>query len=341
MRGAAAICVVLFHGHSLFGIASPDSAYLAVDFFFVLSGFILAHAYTEKLRDGLGAAAFLRARIVRLYPLYIAGSLTAVILATASYTFRHDGSLWTFEQPLVSFPFALFMLPSPASDILFPLDPPAWSLLLELVVNAAFAVRWLRTMPALIVVVGLAGVALMVAAETCGGLDVGWKKGDAAWGLARVLFSFPFGVILYRVHLHIKISNAFSIVPVLALIVLLYAAPAGDSRIVFDLGVVFAAAPVLVLTGAISRPTNTWLIRSYLFLGVISYPLYVLHYPSLSSALGMIDRHVPKGPATIAAAILLAIAAPVLSWYAASADTQFGLLINRRLHRAKLTAEIS
>ncbi len=341
MRGIAAICVVLKHGESLFGAAAPQSAHLAVDFFFVLSGFIIAHAYSEPLRLGFGAAPFMRARVIRLYPLYIAGTVSTVALATASILLRHDGALWAFTQPVVSFPFAAFMLPSPASSVLFPLNAPAWTLLLELIVNAAFAVRWLRSIPAMVVMMGVSGVALLVAAERFGTLDIGWGKDSAIWGLARVFFGFPFGVILYRVHRRIKVANALSVVPALALALLLFANPAGEARIVFELGVVFAGAPLLVLAGAISRPTNAGLIRLYLVLGAISYPLYVLHHPILMAVSGSISRHLPAGPATIAAGCAVFVALLVASWYAAVVDGRLGRTLHRRFRRIAVPVEAS
>jgi len=48
--------------------AAPYRGYLAVDFFFMLSGFVLAHAYEERLRSGMKAWRFMRTRIIRLYP---------------------------------------------------------------------------------------------------------------------------------------------------------------------------------------------------------------------------------------------------------------------------------
>ena len=207
MRGMAAICVVLMHSPGLFGLASPRSAYLAVDFFFVLSGFIIAHVYEARLDQGLSAKAFIRARIVRLYPLYVVGMISGVVIAAASLL-RHSDLLWSYTQPLVSVPFGLLMLPSPASNMLFHWMLPAWSLLLELIVNIAFSVAWLRSQIALLALMTVSAVGLVVAATIMGTLDLGWDKASAAIGLARVFFSFPLGVVLYRFHQRIRFRPA-------------------------------------------------------------------------------------------------------------------------------------
>jgi len=73
LRGVAALSVVAAHVYFLFGYAFP-SIDLAVDFFFALSGFVLAHAYGERLRGGMGAGRFMLLRLIRLYPLYILGT---------------------------------------------------------------------------------------------------------------------------------------------------------------------------------------------------------------------------------------------------------------------------
>src|ERR1700761_6040207 len=73
MRGIAAIGVVLFHGRALWHGAVAPHGYLAVDIFFMLSGFVIAHAYEERLRLGLSVAEFAKIRIIRFYPLYALG----------------------------------------------------------------------------------------------------------------------------------------------------------------------------------------------------------------------------------------------------------------------------
>ena len=230
MRGIAAICVVLMHGDELFGVAAPRSAYLAVDFFFVLSGFIIAHVYAGRLDRGMAPVAFMGARLLRLYPLYIVGMISGAVIAAASLL-RHSTLLWDYAQPLISFPCALFMLPSPVSIDLFPLDVPAWSLLLELIVNIAFSVRWLRSSRSMLVLMMLSALALSCRQQRWALWTWVGVQTNAPLGLARVFFSFPLGVILYRVHTRISLPSAFSAVPIIALAALLFADPSGAYRV--------------------------------------------------------------------------------------------------------------
>ena len=73
LRGVGAIAVMAGHAGIVLGAYMPPFMYLAVDMFFVLSGFVLAHAYDRKFAEGLSVGAFLKARIARLYPIYLSG----------------------------------------------------------------------------------------------------------------------------------------------------------------------------------------------------------------------------------------------------------------------------
>src|SRR5215210_2241655 len=73
LRGLAALIVVLFHAAALIGTQLAPGGYLAVDLFFILSGFVIAHAYDHRFAEGLGPLAFIRYRIIRFYPLYLLG----------------------------------------------------------------------------------------------------------------------------------------------------------------------------------------------------------------------------------------------------------------------------
>jgi peptidoglycan/LPS O-acetylase OafA/YrhL len=76
IRGIAAILVALFHFRATFLHYDNNvigDGYLAVDLFFVLSGFVLAHAYEHRFARGMTTFEFMRARVIRLYPLYFVG----------------------------------------------------------------------------------------------------------------------------------------------------------------------------------------------------------------------------------------------------------------------------
>ncbi len=335
MRGLAAICVAVMHGQELFGTDQAASAYLAVDFFFVLSGFVIAHAYRDRLAGGLSAMGFMRIRVLRLYPLYLAGSLSTIALATYSMLGRHDDSLWQFAQPWLSLPFALLMLPSPASASLFPLNVPSWTLLFELVANAGYALRPVRARRWLLpAVIACAALALVAAALRQGDLDLGAEKATGAWGLARVLYGFPMGVLLYRIHGRVHVARHWAPLLLAALVLLMWPGWQGACRTAYDLVFVLVVSPALVLAGAAVPALGARLTRPCMVLGAVSYPLYALHQPTLHALFGTIDRHVAGAwlrPLLGAGVIALMLAG---SWQAARLDAR----LRRWLTRTRLRA---
>src|ERR1700761_6004380 len=73
LRGVAAIAVMLHHFRPLTAPWLFAHGYLAVDLFFLLSGFVIAHAYDARFRKGLGVPAFLVIRLIRLWPMIAFG----------------------------------------------------------------------------------------------------------------------------------------------------------------------------------------------------------------------------------------------------------------------------
>src|SRR5665213_808430 len=152
LRGIAALAVVTRHAPAFFSFISIyvlpldgskvpipvgpfRESYLAVDFFFALSGFVLAHAYGDRLRGGMSATRFMTIRLIRLYPLYFLALLISLPLFL--WGFARGGIAPTY--PMSNWLFAVLFLPSLASpNALFPLNYPAWSLFFELLANAAF-----------------------------------------------------------------------------------------------------------------------------------------------------------------------------------------------------------
>ena len=339
MRGIGAIYVVLLHGEVLFGNAAPQSAYLGVDFFFVLSGFIVAHVYAQPLDGGLPLTTFLRSRLLRLYPVYLLGILSGVALALESLVIGHSNLLWNYMQPLISLPFALALLPSPVTDAMFPLDIPAWSLFLEFVINIVFAVRYFRSTRSLLAIMAVSGVALVIALVTKDTLNFGWNKPTSLLGLARISFSFPLGVFVYGLHRRLprfELPGWFFLVPTVALTALMYATPTGTTRIVFDVAFILIISPALVLSGAASNPGRKWVEQAFVTLGALSYPLYTLHYPTLMAVMGTVQRHVPAGPATLAAAVVMLFVMVVIAHYVAELDKRLRARLTRRGRSAAL-----
>ena len=259
LRGVAAMLVVLFH----MGPAAPLHApggFLAVDLFFALSGFVLARAYDARLKAGMPFAAFMRLRLRRVYPLYLVGAWTGLVLFGGS-------------------PAALLLVPDlSGGDPLYPMNVAMWSLLLELVVNAAYALsaRWM-TPRMLVPILLVAAAALIRGGLARGDLDAGGFWSNLPLGLARTVFGFGLGVILC--HLRHRDGRPATVTPLawllpLVLVVLLTARP--DALAVWNLACALVFLPAIVWLG------SRWeLPAPHLgaLLGDMSYPLYCVHMP--------------------------------------------------------------
>ncbi|MGE0829924.1 MAG: acyltransferase family protein, partial [Hyphomonadaceae bacterium] len=138
LRGIAAVAVLLRHFGSAAGPVRLPESYLAVDLFFLLSGFVLAHAYEQRLRAGMSFWDFLKARFIRLYPLYFLG--TAIGAAGAFWLASRNWGHAEFGEMLGSLSFNLAFLPSAFHEHNpFPYNGPAWSLFYEMLASVIFA----------------------------------------------------------------------------------------------------------------------------------------------------------------------------------------------------------
>lgn len=316
LRGVAALAVLLLHTNYWLWPGLARSAYLAVDFFFVLSGFVVAHAYDDKLERGLPVARFVKLRMVRLYPLHAAGLLiAAVALAPAD-----------FHLPAVTVALALVLgslfLPWPFAsdpDHLFPLNPPAWSLFFEVLANLAYGLthRWL-SQRVLIAMLAGAGTALCFKAAVTGTIDGGVRWTTFEAGLARVFFSFPLGVLVYRWRASIPsvLGAGGPWLPLAVLLLLCLPTVPAPWRAVYDLAFVSVLAPLLVAAGTQASPSAAAR-PVFLALGAISFPLYVLHEPLRPWLLAAAERVGLHGPA---AGLGYLVAIVGLAWAAAPLD---------------------
>lgn len=294
MRGLAALLVVPRHT-DLFGTAAADShSYLAVDLFFMLSGFVIAHAYERQLLSGaISAGRFIVIRLVRLYPIFLLGVLLATGVAlTRGAVEPNYLSKWTPADPgvsaiLTSAALALFYLPSKLGDsvLLFPLNTAFWSLMFELAVNIGYVMvfRFLSTRRLWYIVLA-SGLALGAFALRRNGLETGWAWGfmSIASGFLRATFGFAAGVLLFRLFsVQAPIRSNLGAIWTLALvsIPLLLPDTSATNGLVDDIAVLLVF-PMAVLLGAHSS-TQGWTTRLFALLGNASYPIYVLHVPLL------------------------------------------------------------
>jgi peptidoglycan/LPS O-acetylase OafA/YrhL len=270
-RGLAALSVVLYHAGTARGLPwLGGRAYLAVDFFFVLSGFVLAHAYEPRLRvRSLSPLEFYGIRFRRLWPMAIIGTLLGVALL--------GSRSWSTLLALV---FAALLLPDlqPGASA-FPLNPPQWSIFLEIAANYLYALIAPRLMRrVLLSAVGVS--ALWLAVDTL-------RAGDANHiDAARVMFGFFVGVAIYRVwHAGVRVNTASATLVAIALAVCLFAPAMPHIGVAAtDAATQLLAFPLLVWLGA-SASVGPRVSRACEIAGVASYPLYALHYPVLVSLL--------------------------------------------------------
>ncbi|PBC09164.1 hypothetical protein CK230_16905 [Mesorhizobium sp. WSM3859] len=285
MRGIAAVLVMLGHFSELTAqhLDLAPSGFLAVDLFFLLSGFVIAHAYDEKFQRGMSFWQFAEARILRLYPLYFAAIGVFIVGVGAVVATQGLGSYSRLDL-LASLGFSLLFLPTPPSlsvgpDVLFPLNGPAWSLFYELLANAVFAalaLKLARRSLAAIFGLGLLALALMA----WQGFNLG---GGAHWdgtivAPARITFSFFLGVYLRR-YATGDTRNGNLYMPVLLVLCagLMIFRPASNAQL-YDLAIIVLVWPWLVLMASRLRLSGFW--RAFaLFSGNISYAIYALHTP--------------------------------------------------------------
>lgn len=291
LRGVAAILVMLFHLCSLGKVNAFHGGYLAVDFFFILSGYVVEGAYGPRLRGGMTIGRFTEMRLVRLYPLYLLGLLLGLGRALKAINGRAplapSGRTLAIETAANA-----LLLPSPLpGGGTFPLNTPSWSLSLEVAVNILFAAYLVTARRAVVAMVCAVGAAAIVyGALLHGHLDLGWPWNSYLVGVGRTLFGFCIGVLLARrppktQHRHSTIAG---FVQIAMLAVILSIDPGTAWRGVFDLVAVLAVFPAMVWMAARTAVTGA-AARLGGFLGDLSYPLYAIHYPIGIMALNLLQ----------------------------------------------------
>lgn len=315
LRGIAALGVVVFHMSLAFAPLAAPAGYLAVDLFFMMSGAVLSHAYEPRFRAGMGVADFMRARLIRLYPLYLAGILCGFAVTLASLLGRNTQH-WDAASIAQATALSLLFLPSFGQqpvDQLFPLNIPCWSLFLELVVNLLFVAAWRAlTSRVLSIVCALTGAAIVLAVASFGHADLGSTSSTLVIGLARTLFGFAVGVLIARHVRHDRrhVGNAAVLLIVAVVGVAIAGRPEQIPRRAWDLSCVLFVFPLIVAISTRVDP-GAVLGRAATFLGVTSYAVYVLHSPLASvvnSARRIFDRAgVLANPPLLGVAVLVVL----------------------------------
>jgi peptidoglycan/LPS O-acetylase OafA/YrhL len=298
LRGIAAIMVVMFHVLETFTNGDHSKqiinhGYLAVDFFFVLSGFVIGYAYDDRWGK-MSVGGFFKRRLIRLHPMIIVGMLIgAVTFFFQDCEFFPAISTTPFWEMLLVMVIGFTLIPVPQSlDIrgwyeMHPLNGPAWSLFFEYVANILYALfirKFSKTVLAILVFI--AGAALIHLAVTSPNGDIigGWsvEPHQIRIGLTRLIYPFFAGLLLSRICKPQQIKNAF-LWSALLLITMLAIPRVGGSQLwingLYDsLGIIFVF-PFIVFIGASGTVSGKFSSRLSKFLGDISYPIYIIHYP--------------------------------------------------------------
>ncbi|MBE6303794.1 MAG: acyltransferase [Bacteroidales bacterium] len=309
LRGVAAILVVFYHIFEGFSFAEVTNAagdgiistlnhgHIAVDFFFILSGFVISYAYDDRW-DKMSVGEFFKRRLIRLHPMVIMGALIGAATFFAAGCLQWDGDVTPASLVALALLLTMFMVPAlpglpyevRGNGEMFPLNGPAWSLFFEYIGNILYAlfIRRLSTkaLAVLTVALGVAHACFFVGdVSGYGCVGVGWTIDSVNFfgGLVRMLFPFTMGMLLARTFVPRKIKGAFWISA--TMLVAIFSVPyiASDSSIsvnsLYEVACIAVLFPLIVWMGACGTCDNNITSRINKLLGDISYPLYIIHYP--------------------------------------------------------------
>lgn len=309
LRGVAALSVLVYHIFEGFAFAEAfngegsgiittfNHAHIAVDFFFILSGFVISYAYDGRWHK-MSLKGFFTRRLIRLHPMLIAGALIGAATFFADDCRQWNGTVTPALWVVAAMFLTMFMIPAlPGAPCevrgngeMYPLNGPGWSLFFEYLGNIVYAlvIRRLHTkaVATLAVVLAVAHAWFFIG-DVSGydGVSVGWtlEGVNFAGGLLRMLFPFTMGVLLARVFKPCRIKHAFGIST--AILIAVFAVPyitpvEGVSlNSLYEFVCITFVFPAIVWIGACGSCKDNVGGRVNKFLGDISYPLYIVHYP--------------------------------------------------------------
>ena len=306
LRGVAALLVVWYHVFEGFQFAGNkpvidfiNHGYLAVDFFFILSGFVVGYAYDSRWGKTLTLGGFFRRRLIRLQPMVIMGAVIGAASFLISGMERWDGTHATLWLTFLAFVCGCLMLPAlpgmprevRGNGEMFPLNVPCWSLFFEYVGNIVYALFIRHLSTRLLAVLSFAlccALAWFAVTDQSGygSIGVGWTvdRTNILGGMLRMLCPFTMGILMSRLFKPLRQARgAFWTSAALLLIIFhipyIYSDGALSLNGVFEAACIIAVFPLVVWYAASGKTTDIASTRICRFLGDISYPLYIVHYP--------------------------------------------------------------
>ena len=269
LRGIAAFSVFAHHLYMNVHEVSRGAAFLSVDFFFMLSGYVMARTYEDRWWGGASAAGFLRARLRRLWPTMAVGGLIGAVAA------------WMTYPVPVALPIMLNLafIPYFVGPRVFPLNGPAWSIFFELAANLLHVLILRRLSPRALLAIAAVSAGLIVLGGFDIGLDVGSRPENFLFGLPRVLLSYSIGILLWRwwrdrPPFRIGAPLAFAAMPAFFLFTVAVDGLAWQANLLF----IAIICPLIVAGGLQFSEASRWAGIAAVA-GAMSFPLYAVHAP--------------------------------------------------------------
>ena len=309
LRGVAALLVLIYHIFEGFSFAEVTNSagsgiittlnhgHIAVDFFFILSGFVISYAYDDRW-SRMSVGDFFKRRLIRLHPKVVMGALIGAVAFIADGSRQWSGVETPIGWTMLALLFTMFMVPAlpglpyevRGNGEMFPLNGPAWSLFFEYVGNIlyAFFIRRLSTkmLTMLTFALGIAHICFFAGdISGYGSVGVGWTIDGVNFcgGLLRMLFPFTMGMLLARTFVPRRVRGAFWICTTMlvAIFSVPYIAPVNGISLnsIYEVACIVLLFPLIVWMGACGSCADSATKRINKFLGDISYPLYIVHYP--------------------------------------------------------------
>ncbi|MWB92789.1 acyltransferase family protein [Flavobacterium sp. GA093] len=300
LRGVAAIIVVAFHVFEAFTGGNRfkqiiNHGYLAVDFFFLLSGFVVAYAYDDRWGK-MTQWEFYKRRLIRLQPMVIMGSIIGALfyyLQASDILFPMISDMPVWKVLLVMLIGCTLIPLTPSMDIrgwaeMHPLNGPAWSLFFEYIANILYAVFFRKLSNKVLAVFVFIFAAMLInytvlgpKGDVIGGWSLNLEQMNV--GFTRLLFPFFAGILLNRMGKLIHVKGAFWICSLLITAVLMIPRIGDENSLwmngLYESFCIILMFPLIVSIGAGGQITNPFSAKICKWLGEISYPIYIIHYP--------------------------------------------------------------
>ncbi len=298
LRGVAALMVVAFHIFEAHATSNQDQVinhgYLAVDFFYLLSGFVIGYAYDDRWGK-MTLGGFLKRRLIRLHPMVVMG----MVIGAIGFYFQAGNLFPLISQAPVGRMLLIMLigctlLPVPVSmDIrgwheMHPLNGPGWSLFFEYIANILYALfvrKFSNTLLAVVVFISGCALVYLAVAGPNGDVIGGWSLEPAQIriGITRMMFPFFAGLLLSRLTKPTQVKNAFLWCSLLLVVILSVPRIGGTAQLwmngLYVSVCIILLFPLIVYAGAGGQIQGKRMAGTAKFLGDISYPIYITHYP--------------------------------------------------------------